>query len=448
MNKENMEQINAFERIKDLDTLIDAFMTMGSYEKQHSLGVRDKTIFVLAKMQKEAPELIPDGTNLNNIIVAAWFHDIGKLMTPPEVLNKNGKLTDQEFAEMKNHTLHTETALKKVAEFKGKNEIINAATHHHEALNGFGYPYGLKEDNLNFGAKLLRIIDCYDAMTMDRQYRKGMDINTTLKFLSEDVQSQKIDGKLFDFVSSTIINAPQQQKEKIAEGKRETYLADLKYLLNNEFLRTPEPKFYYPELGLDDAKTAEGHYKDLRYYVQDGNIPAIEKIQEICEEQNMPFEADMCEFAKESVLIDKDGKMPYNIADIKKDMAESLRDYGRFYSEIEFNEGNQSTNIHLSARLDAHNKDINKAEISIMLFETTNVGEDNAKESFGAARVSFEDFKQMPQYGFHIEHQSFNSLLNEIRAYFPASERVKPWSPQSPVERNNIIEKESQNVTR
>ena len=96
MNKENMEQINAFERIKDLDTLIDAFMTMGSYEKQHSLGVRDKTIFVLAKMQKEAPELIPEGANLNNIIVAAWFHDIGKLMTPPEVLNKNGKLTDQE----------------------------------------------------------------------------------------------------------------------------------------------------------------------------------------------------------------------------------------------------------------------------------------------------------------------------------------------------------------
>lgn len=203
-----------------------------------------------------------------------------------------------------------------------------------------------------------------------------------------------------------------------------------------------ESKFYYPEVGLDDAKTAEDHFKDLRYYVQDGNIPAIEKIEEICSWMKMLFEADICKFAKQSVEIDNEGKMPYNIADIKKDVAEALRDDGFYFGEIEFNENERNTSIHVNAHISEDDKNLDNAEVSITLFEMTGIGTEKERESFGAARISFDEFKQMPAHGFNVEHKSFDSLLNEIRAYSDIFERTEAWKPSNKKEKVNTKEKD------
>lgn len=201
-------RMEAFNKIKDWNTLIEAFRQMGSYESIHSLNVRNKTAFILAQMEKCQPDLIPEGTDILNLILAAWFHDIGKLMIPAEILDSPNKLTYEEFEEMKKHADYSKLALSNVKDFANKNDIILAAAMHHEALDGSGYPYGLKEADIPFGAKLIRIIDCYDAMTMNRQYHNALDEAKALSILSKDSQNGKIDKNLFDFfyTCSALVN--------------------------------------------------------------------------------------------------------------------------------------------------------------------------------------------------------------------------------------------------
>lgn len=104
------------------------------------------------------------------VVYASLYHDLGKIDIANEILNKPGRLTDEEFAEIKKHpefgkVLAGTTHYKEVAEIVGQ---------HHERLDGSGYPDGLKGDEINYLAKLIAVVDSYDAMTSDRPYRKGL----------------------------------------------------------------------------------------------------------------------------------------------------------------------------------------------------------------------------------------------------------------------------------
>ncbi len=108
---------------------------------------------------------------LEAIRAAALLHDTGKLAVPEYILNKPGPLTASEFERMKVHADVGADILKSI-DFPYPVEPI--VRHHHENWDGTGYPKGLKEQEIPLGARILSVVDCYDALTSDRPYRPRM----------------------------------------------------------------------------------------------------------------------------------------------------------------------------------------------------------------------------------------------------------------------------------
>ncbi len=117
------------------------------------------------------------------------MHDLGKIGVPDKVLNKNGRLTDEEFDLMKQHTIIGYDMLKNIDYIPGLRDGVRS---HHERWDGGGYPDGLKGEKIPLYARILCIADSYDAMTTDRVYRKKLSKETVL----EELEKNK--GKQFD----------------------------------------------------------------------------------------------------------------------------------------------------------------------------------------------------------------------------------------------------------
>jgi putative nucleotidyltransferase with HDIG domain len=114
---------------------------------------------------------VKDEIHLKAIEAAALLHDTGKLAVPEYILNKPGPLTSAEFEKMKEHAVVGANILKSI-DFPYPVEPI--VRHHHESWDGKGYPEGLKGSEIPLGARILSVVDCYDALTSDRPYRPRM----------------------------------------------------------------------------------------------------------------------------------------------------------------------------------------------------------------------------------------------------------------------------------
>lgn len=115
--------------------------------------------------------------------ICAYLHDIGKLFIPSEILNKPGRLTDEEFEVMKTHTTQGYEMCMKDPELR---PFAIGALDHHEALNGTGYPNGITK--IPMEAQIIRVADEYDAIVTKRQYTTHVNISETLRDLIKDAQ--------------------------------------------------------------------------------------------------------------------------------------------------------------------------------------------------------------------------------------------------------------------
>lgn len=104
-----------------------------------------------------------------NIFIAGLFHDIGKIKLNQNILNKKGKLNEDEFEHVKQHVMLGVELLKK---YRIPKEIYMIVEQHHERDDGTGYPNGLKENEILIESKILRYADVYDALTSNRSYRR------------------------------------------------------------------------------------------------------------------------------------------------------------------------------------------------------------------------------------------------------------------------------------
>ncbi|QWU16060.1 HD domain-containing protein [Paenibacillus sophorae] len=150
-------------RIRKLENIIKRVEEKDNYTFKHS-GRVQKYCLMIARMIK-----IPKD-NLEDLYFAAAFHDIGKIHTPEEILNKTGRLTEEEFEIVKRHCYDGYVMVKDLY----YNNICLIILQHHERLDGSGYPYGIKEEEILLEAKIIGIADTFDAMTSDRPYRKGL----------------------------------------------------------------------------------------------------------------------------------------------------------------------------------------------------------------------------------------------------------------------------------
>ena len=131
-----------------------------------------------------------DGTPLRELGLAALMHDIGKVRTPTEMLNKPDKLTDAEFEIMRMHVVDGAEILRRTPEIPAVAPVI--AFEHHLRLDGTGYPFGAKRGTLNIGTQLCGISDVYDAMRSQRAYQQAFPSDRILEVLRRN------DGHQFD----------------------------------------------------------------------------------------------------------------------------------------------------------------------------------------------------------------------------------------------------------
>lgn len=144
------------------------------YTFVHSLNV---TVYSLAL----GIEFGLNSEQLELLGLSAVLHDVGKMLIPNEIITKPGKLTDNEYDEIKRHTNLGYDLLKNISNIPYIVPIC--AYQHHERLDGSGYPQGLQSENIHLYAKIIGIADVYDAVTSDRVYKKGVMPNEALEIL-------------------------------------------------------------------------------------------------------------------------------------------------------------------------------------------------------------------------------------------------------------------------
>ncbi|BBE31578.1 hypothetical protein OSSY52_17190 [Tepiditoga spiralis] len=116
---------------------------------------------------------------VNDIKKFAQLHDIGKIFTPKEILNKKTSLTPQEWEELKKHTINS----KKLLNGKYFKTALNIALYHHEKYDGTGYPFGLSKNLIPIEAQIVGIVDVYDALRSKRSYKEAFDHNKVLNII-------------------------------------------------------------------------------------------------------------------------------------------------------------------------------------------------------------------------------------------------------------------------
>jgi putative nucleotidyltransferase with HDIG domain len=119
---------------------------------------------------------------LQAIEVAALLHDVGKLALPDSILNKPGPLTAEEYEHVKEHASIGAALL---ADVDCPPELAPLVRHHHENWDGSGYPEGLSREEIPFGARILAVADCYDALTSHRPYRRALSHDSAMAMIHE-----------------------------------------------------------------------------------------------------------------------------------------------------------------------------------------------------------------------------------------------------------------------
>ena len=116
--------------------------------------------------------------DLDRLRISALLHDVGKIGVEDRVLKKPGKLTDEEFDLMKQHTVKGANIMRPVAQLK---DVLPGIELHHERLDGAGYPYGLSGDQIPLMARIIAVADTLDAITTNRPYQSAMDLDYALE---------------------------------------------------------------------------------------------------------------------------------------------------------------------------------------------------------------------------------------------------------------------------
>lgn len=173
---------------------LDQIKKMDKYTFTHSINTAFYSMFIAIWMGLSDQAII-------NATQAGLLHDIGKIYIPDEILNKKGRLSNEEYEEIQKHPLYGYFLLNEFTEFN--QDVKRAVLFHHERIDASGYPLNAESDYVGVLPKIVAVADVYDAMTTDRVYKKGLKPIDAIEYLS-DTGRKKLDERVLRFFLGNI----------------------------------------------------------------------------------------------------------------------------------------------------------------------------------------------------------------------------------------------------
>jgi len=165
--------------VGSIASLINALEARDKHTSGHSEAVTRLSVAI-------GRELGFSDAEMNRLQIAASLHDLGKIGVRDNVLLKPGKLTEEEFEHIQTHTVVVQDILKPLHNME---DVLAAASSHHERWDGNGYPDGLKGEEIPLIGRIIAVADVFDALTSDRPYRDGMSVEKALQIITEGIGS-------------------------------------------------------------------------------------------------------------------------------------------------------------------------------------------------------------------------------------------------------------------
>lgn len=189
-----VQSLKARARQVEESAIESAAVLMNTIEANHRYTAGHTTrVSQISRMLGSALGLPDDELSL--LTTGSLLHDVGKVALPREILDKPGRLTAEEFALVKRHPVTGDHIL---SEFKypGIERVRDIVRHHHERLDGSGYPDGLRGDRISLPARIVAVADVYEALTSDRSYRAAMSASDALELIQRETAAGLFDPRV------------------------------------------------------------------------------------------------------------------------------------------------------------------------------------------------------------------------------------------------------------
>ena len=194
----------------DLESAETMFLTLGRFIEARDPFTENHCDRLVDYATALASALNLDPADLDALYRGAFIHDIGKIAIPDRILLKKGKLTSAEYELMKQHPIIGDDLCRTV---RSLDDVRGIVRHHHERLDGRGYPDGLTGDAIPLLARIVTIVDVFDALTTDRPYRKAMAVGAALQIMHDDAKRGWCDPALFETFVDVL---PQKIQKSVA----------------------------------------------------------------------------------------------------------------------------------------------------------------------------------------------------------------------------------------
>lgn len=184
--------------LDDLHDIVDALSTALDAKNSNMCGHSERVAELSLLMAKNMGLPLVEQERIH---IGAHLHDIGKIGIPDAILNKPGKLTENEFDTIRQHPEIGGTIVGKIKVFRSVADIVR---HHHERFDGTGYPDGLCGEEISLGARIVAVADSFDAMTTQRTYRLALSVHEAIEE-TERCKGSQFDPEIVDVLKALAI---------------------------------------------------------------------------------------------------------------------------------------------------------------------------------------------------------------------------------------------------